>query len=356
MPEVRMNELSRSPFDLQDVFPLVSGDYKLSILVKNEASKEFMSVEQAIRIPPSGPGIRMTQPVLGYKIARLDALPRRVKAFRVGPYQVFCQPGRIFTVSDTLAVVFQVSGLLEDRTRNSQVTIAFLKDGLPFREIVRKPSEYPDLPLAVEEISLSHFPPAHYKMRISLLAGGAEAVTASEEFDVTHAPSVGRPWYSTHVLPELGDPIYLRITGAQLSNLGRHEEARTVLEQALARTPDSPETALSLAQAYLVLDDPVKAIQVLRPFIGRPQGVSYEMFMLAGEAYMNSGDFARAVDILDRAVAHYGVNARVLNAIGDSYLGLGKTPEALAAFEKSLQLSPHQPEVRKKVDDLKKRR
>jgi hypothetical protein len=40
------------------------------------------------------------------------------------------------------------------------------------------------------------------------------------------------------------------------------------------------------------------------------------------------------------AVSHYGVNASVLNAIGESDLGLGKLAEALAAFEKSLQLSP----------------
>jgi len=44
----------------------------------------------------------------------------------------------------------------------------------------------------------------------------------------------------------------------------------------------------------------------------------------------------------------------VLNAIGESYLGMGRPAEALAAFEKSLQLSPDQPEVRNKVEELKK--
>jgi cytochrome c-type biogenesis protein CcmH/NrfG len=53
------------------------------------------------------------------------------------------------------------------------------------------------------------------------------------------------------------------------------------------------------------------------------------------------------------AVSQYGVNASVLNAIGESYLGMGSLAEALAAFEKSLQLSPDQPEVRKKVKGLK---
>ena len=53
------------------------------------------------------------------------------------------------------------------------------------------------------------------------------------------------------------------------------------------------------------------------------------------------------------AVSQYGVNASVLNAIGESDLGLGKLAEALAAFEKLLQLSPDQPEIQKKVEGLK---
>ena len=67
------------------------------------------------------------------------------------------------------------------------------------------------------------------------------------------------------------------------------------------------------------------------------------------------GELGRAVELLDKAVVHYGVNAVLLNSIGECYEGLGKTKEALAAFEKSLELSPDQPEVRKKVEELKKK-
>ena len=355
MPEARMKELSRSPFDLHEIFPLIPGDYRLSVLVKNEASKEFMSLEQAVRVPPGGPGLRLAQPVLGYKVVRLDAGQRKVKAFRVGPYQVFCQPGRVFTVGDTLAVVFQLAGLSGEAARTGQVRIALFRDDRPLREVVRKPSDYADLPTAVEEIPLADFAPAHYKVRVSFLSAGVEAVGANEEFDVTFASSVGRPWFSSRVLPDPGDTVYLRITGAQLSNLGRFEEARAVLEQAFAAKPDSRETAFELAKAYLALEDPAKAARTLAPFLERPEGVPYEMAMLAGEALRRSGDFDRAVQVLERTVSHYGVNAAVLNALGESYLGWGKTAEALAAFEKSLQLSPGQPEIQKKVVGLKKK-
>jgi Flp pilus assembly protein TadD len=67
------------------------------------------------------------------------------------------------------------------------------------------------------------------------------------------------------------------------------------------------------------------------------------------------GEFGRAIELLDKAVAHYGVNAVLLNSTGECYAGLGKNKEALMAFEKSLELSPDQPDVRKKVETLRKK-
>jgi len=356
MPEAQMNGLRRAPFDLYDAFPLVSGDFKLSLLVRNEASKEFMSVEQAIRVPESGPSVQLTQPVLGYKVTRLEPSQKKIKAFRIGPYQVFCQPGRIFAAKDTLALAFQLNGLSEDLARNGQVKLVFLKGDQPFREITRKPSDYPDIPNVLEEIPLAAFPPAHYKVRVSFLSAGIEVVTAGEEFDLTFAESLDRPWYSSGVLPEPGDPLYEQIAGIQLFNLSRYADARTLLEQAFARKPDSPEMAFNLAQTYVALAEFPKAIQVLTPFLSRPQSASYEMDILAGEVFRKSGDFRRAVDVLNEAVSRYGVNAALLDAIGESYEGLGKISEALAAFEKSLELSPEQPAVRKKIEELKNKK
>jgi GWxTD domain-containing protein len=354
IPEAQMNELSRGPFDYHDIFPLIPGDYKVSILIKNEASKEFMSVEQAVRVPPKGPAVEMSQPVLGYKVVRLAPEERKVKAFRIGPYQVYCQPGRVFTKKDTLAVAFQVNDLPADLARNGRIRLTFLKDGRPFREIVRKTREYPDLPNALEEIALADFPPAHYEVRISLLNEGVEVVRAREEFDVTFAEALARPWFSSRILPAPGDPVYSQIIGAQLFNLGRPSEARGYLESAYERQPDSAEAARNLAQVYVALGDDRKAIGVLEPFLSQAQAAPYEIFVLAGEAYRKSGAFAKAVEVLDKAVSRYGLNASLLNAIGESYLGLEKLPEARAAFERSLQLLPDQPEIRKKIENIKK--
>ncbi|MGZ5488464.1 MAG: tetratricopeptide repeat protein, partial [Candidatus Aminicenantales bacterium] len=336
-------------------FPLVGGDYSLSILIKNEASKEFTSVEQALRIPQPGTIVQMTQPLLGYRAVRLEPEARRMKAFRVGAYQIYGQPNRTFTREETLAVAFQLHNLGGDIAAAGEIKFEFLKDGQPFRTIVRKPSDYADLPDILEQVPLADFIPAHYAVRVSLAKAGTEIVAAAEEFDLSFAETVPRPWFSSRILPAPGDPVYEEITGSQLFHLGRLDEARAFLERSLRRKPESEETAMDLAGVCLAQNDAVTAAQTLAPFVGPTQKPLYETLVLAAEASRVTKDFPRAVELLDRAVAQFGVNAALMNALGEGYEGLGKMKEALAAYEKSLQLSPDQPQIRKQVDELRKK-
>jgi GWxTD domain-containing protein len=352
----QMEGASRAPFNFQDLFPLLGGDYTLSILIKNETSKEFTSVEQALRIPRGGAKVELTQPLLGYRAVRLEPEARRMKAFRVGAYQITCQPSRIFTRQDMLAVAFQVNSLSAESAAASEIRIEFLKDGQPFRDLRKKPSDYPDLPTCLEEFPLTDFAPAHYAVRVSVWSGGAEVVSATEEFDLSFAEAVPRPWFSSRVLPDTGDPSYARIIGAQLFNLGRFEEALIYLERAFAKMPDSEDTASAVARANLMLERVPAAIQALAPFVETAKTASYETYVLAAEASRRNGEFDQAIGLAERAVEHYGVNSALMNLMGECFTGQGKIQEALAALEKSLSLSPDQPEVRDKIAELKKRK
>jgi GWxTD domain-containing protein len=351
----QMRDAGRSPFDFQDLFPLLAGDYSFSVLIKNEISKEFTSVERTLRIPQAETAAEMSQPLLGYRVARLQPGARRMKAFRVGPFQLYAQPGRVFTRQDTLAVAFQLYVLSAELAAGGEITIEFLKDGQLFRDLRRRLADYPDLPVVVEEVPLADFPAAHYTVRVSFGRGGTTIVSASEEFDLSYAEAVPRPWFSSRILPEPGDPYYDGVLGSQLASLERYDEARVILGRALARNPASMDLAGSLARVQLALGDPAGAAKTLEPFLDPARAATYEILVLAADALMRSGAPERAVAILERAVASFGVNAALMNALGEGYEAGGKPKEALAAYEKSLQLSPDQPKVRARIEALRKK-
>ncbi|MBE3131411.1 MAG: tetratricopeptide repeat protein, partial [Acidobacteria bacterium] len=191
--------------------------------------------------------------------------------------------------------------------------------------------------------------------RVSVANAGVKIVSSTEEFDLSFAESIPRPWFSSRILPAAGDPVYPEIMGAQLFNVGRYQESRVFLERAFEKKPDSEDTATNLARVYLALADAPAVVKTLAPFMTQEKTAKYDTSLLAAEALKRTGEFGRAIELLDRAIVHYGVNAVLLNLAGECYAGLGKIKEALATFEKSLELSPDQPEVRKRVEELRKK-
>jgi len=358
----QVRSADRMPFDFHDMFPLIPGSYKISILLKNDASKEFTSVERTVVIPGASPAVQMTAPILGYRTAPADAGRRRLKPFQLGATQIYCQPGRIFSHKDTLAVGFQLFGLAPAQAAAAAVRYVFSRAALPGQqafppiEKTRPWAEYGEAPNILESFPLADFPAAHYTLKVIVAVAGRDVVSAVDEFDVSHQPDLPRPWFYSRLEPEATDPVFDRIIGTQLLNSGRPQEARGPLERALQWKPDADDAALPLAQTYLALGEIARIPRLLAPFLAATKTPKYEAFELTGQAYAKLGEYVKAVGVLEQAVSRFGVNAALLNAIGDGYLHLEKPKEALAALEKSLELNPQQPDIRAKVAALKEKK
>jgi len=342
------------PFDIHDLFPLVPGDYKVSVLLKNEVSKEFTTADATIRIPPSE-GIALAAPLLGYE-SEPSKPDGKMRAFTLGGVKVSCQPGRTFARRETLVVASQLLGLSDEQRQRGEVRFVVRReDGTVASEIVRRPAEYASFPDIVERIPLAELVPANYILTMSFGLDGTEVVSAKEEFAVSFADALPRPWTYARVLVPPSDPLYLQTVGAQLFNLGRLSEARLSLERAREKLPESEDGAFALGRLYMALGEKTLVPPLLEPFLAR-ETPRYEVLVLAGAAYRETGNPAKGIEVLDRTISHYGVNATLLNALGDCYLDLGRAADALAVWEKSLELSPDQPEVKKKVEEIKKKK
>jgi len=353
----QIKKVSRRPFDLHDMFPLIPGNYKFSVLVKNEVSKEFTSLERDLIIPQDETPLQMASLFLGYKAVHLESAVKqnKLKPFRIGSYQIYFQPNRVFLIQDPLVVVFQIHGLDPYLKKMGEIKYSFFKSGQEFRTTTKKISEYPDLPNFIEKFSLREFPPAYYRIQVSLMAEGREVLFESEVFSITQLEAVARPWIYSKILLDTDDPVYSYVIGTQLFNSGKMGEARASMEMAFQKKPDSVDFALNLARLYMIMTEYEKIEPVLLPFLNQPQP-KYEIYFMMGKTYQNLGKLDEAIDVFDKAIAHYGLNINLLNALGECYFQLGNPQEALMAWEKSLEINANQPQIKKNVEALKEKR
>jgi hypothetical protein len=352
----QMREISRRPLSLRDMFPLIPGSYKMSVLVKNVVSKEFTSVERDLLIPGDQGEIQMTSFIMGYAVETEAAAHDRLRPFQIGTRQLHFQANRTFIMQDKLALAFQIHGLKAAQIEKAQLKYHFLKNGEAFRTETKRILDYPERPNFVEQFNLLDFSPAHYRIELSLMIDGQEVLYETDEFDVTHQAAIARPWVYSKLMPGVENPAYSYILGTQLFNSGNVEEARTYIENAYQKMPDSPEYALNLARLYMLLEEYTKIEALLLPQFNKPEPPLYDAFFILGKAYQALGELSKAIELFNSAIEHYGINTNILNSVGECYFQLGQIEEALAAWERSIEINPEQPGLKKSLETIKEKK
>jgi len=141
--------------------------------------------------------------------------------------------------------------------------------------------------------------------------------------------------------------------GRQFFSKGEIDKARVEFETAYQKKPDSIDYAVGLARTYFTLKNYTKTKQILLSFKNLDE-IPYQVYFLLGKSHQALGEFAQAVSFYNEAISHFGINMYLLNSLGECYHRLGSEDEALAAWEKSLEINPNQPEIEKRVKAIKK--
>ena len=341
-------------FSSQDMFPLIEGRYRFSLLMKNTASKEFTSMEDELTVP-NGRSLQIGPLILAYKALKSPAAPGKIKPFLIGSTQLVPSPRNDFSRSDSrIYLFFQVHGIDPELRSSGVLELSLLKEHETVQTRTIRLDSVRDAPDFLEELDIGQLPPANYSVKVVLLDKEKLPRAEREEFFyISHAVSVPRPWVLAQVSPAVSDSVYANILGGQYLNTRQAEAALPLLEKAHRRKPESAKYAMDYARALSLGEKYEQAKDVLLPFagVGTDQG---ERFGLLGELYQKLGDFKEAVSHYKEALRHQGTNLNILNSIGECQYRLGNNGEALIAWEKSLEIDPKQEEIRRRVQTLKK--
>ncbi|HEX2695076.1 MAG TPA: GWxTD domain-containing protein [Acidobacteriota bacterium] len=338
---------------IQDAFPIIAGRYTLDLLLKNVASREFTSVTAKIEVPAGVTAPALGPIILAYGASRKPGSGERTP-FAVGGTQVLSVAQKVFASGETLSVVLQALGLTDALRAEGRLKTTYFKEDTEFSSFEKTLKDLQPGDLAVLDQPLSAFAPGYYKVRVELLDGkGARLDAKSADFELSTRPSIPRPMVVAVVATAYGREDYLYATGLELMNAGDLKGAASRLAEAYALKPGHPNIAAAYGLCLLTVEDFGKAKEVLTPLVAGGQGRA-EILAALGRTHHALGEFAEAAALYREYLERFGANIEVMNLLGTCSFKMGNKEEALKAWEKSLEISPDQPQIRKLVDELKK--
>jgi GWxTD domain-containing protein len=354
LTEAQMQGLESTSLALQDMFPLVPGHYKFDLLVKNTVSKEFTSLEGEVLIPRDFSIPQMSSLILGYRVEKSPTASKEIVPFKMGESQILCQSRKTFTKKDSLYIFFQIFGLDENAKSQGELRFTFLKDDQEFLSLTRKISDFQSRTGFFQEQSLSEFVPGYYRIRVSLLNGeGKEVLFEAEDFEITFASDLPRPLVISKVMPSSQVEEYDFIRGGQFLNTGDIQKAEDLLERAYRKSPQRLDYALVYAQALFIAQRYQDVKEILVPYLDSPDESDGVLYFL-GKATHALGEFQDALSLYQKYISRFGTNIEILNLMGTCLFKLGDREEAIAIWERSLEINPDQSEIKTLVESLKK--
>ena len=130
--------------------------------------------------------------------------------------------------------------------------------------------------------------------------------------------------------------------------------AKSLLAEAYRRNPAVSQYAQDYCRVLMEDKEYQKVKEVAGPFLQTEK--QFDFLLYLGQASQALGELAEAIVRFKEYLDHFGANISVLNSVGDCYYQLGNWEEARIAWQRSLEISPKQEEVEKKLDSLKEKK
>lgn len=348
--ENKIKEIGNKPIIISDLFPLIPGNYKFSLIMKNTVSKEFSSFEADISIPESSQLPLLNAFFITYAKKTSSAGEGVLRPFQWGDSLFLPEVEGIFSPSEILGVFLQFSGL--ENGKDYKLSISLLDNEKIVKNITKVLRGIKGESSSYHEIPLSELHPSLYKLKITLLdESEREILSESTNLQLTHLPAIPRPVFYYKGIPyEVSYIDYL--LGTQLFNRGKFEEALKRLKSAYERNRNKEEIAIALAKTLDRFNRNDEIINILTPF-STGEDVKYDTYFLLGEANRKKGNFLEAIKIYTSALSRYGQNINLLNALGECYWQIKDFKNAKFYWGKSLELNPEQKEIKKRIDEIK---
>ena len=353
-----LDRVQGNGISIQDVFPVIEGDYRLDILIQNSVGKEFSVSEKNIVVPKAAGPPKIVGPVLGFE---LKESPSQLQVpFKLSGNKIEVDAANTFSSTEQVVIFFNLHNVTRDLWQDGQVNI--LIKGM--RADQEAPKTYAvklcDVPYN-EVLGITHsipardFSPDYYEVSLNLENGSRKVLDAeASRFIISPKEIVPHPVTLTKSFHPSKNYLYYYSLAYQYDKAGKPVKAEAAYTKALRMNPDFHAGRIEFAHFLLRQDKIQKALELVGP-LKQDTLTKFDFYLIRGMAFMLSQRFQQAIEDLTTGNALYDSDIRLLNALGFCYSKTGQKKQALEVLAASLRLNPAQKNIQQLTAEIEKR-
>ena len=282
--------ISSAPFSYQSNFPILPGQYKVSVILRNRVSKQYTVAETSLVVPLlSSDNPTLSDVILGYSVEELMSTgaggERELRTFQLGNACVRPAADGVFSLGETIHVFFQALSASPD----SRLHFALLDGEKVLQERTTSVSTYLGGAI-IERFPLRGMVGGRYSLRVRLLdPTGRVLAERIANTQISPLAAIGRPWVRRRSFSSEKPGLLPFARGTQLVAEGRLPEAKVEFEKAMASGgPGLPMARWELALISIDTGDAARALELLTP-IEQEFPNQYEVVVGLGLSYSLQG-------------------------------------------------------------------
>jgi len=342
---------------IEDSFPVIEGQYELTVLLQNAIGREFTVSERKIIVAASAESPRIIGPFMGYDLR--DSVAEVHSPFKFMNKKLLVDPNATFSGKDKIAFFLSVVNLTEDIWREGEMAVLIhgLREKEPrSKSLTFKLAEHPfqkTLGLA-EFIAAQELAPDYYEILIVLRDGkGGTVAESRSQFIISPQEILPHPVTIAKTFPLANSHLFYAAMASQYEQVGRTSEAEASFEKALLLNPDFREGLVAFAEFLLKTGKPDRSLEIVER-LKSDVSARFDYFLIKGRALEARGEYQAAIESLLQGNKIYNSDTRLLNSLGHCFYRKGQRKEALEALNASLRLNPEQQAVRELIERVEK--
>lgn len=348
---------NRQIFAFQDLIPVLPGQYKLFLLLKNKTTKDFTSTQMTFSVPFQDSDPRLSEMLLYQDRERLEESQRNnIKAFSFSGYQYLANAQNICLPEESIGIYAQIDNLKNIKENSCLLEIYSTESEKPELSIKKPVSEVlePDnLGLNFGPVSLSSMRPGYYFAVLSVFDSENHKILEKKVNFVIHSqPQPIIPWVYSKLHQAFPNNEHLYLIALQHYRKGQYREAKQTLEKILMES-ESFSVKLLLAQTLLARKQYKDSLSVAVPVYEATQ--SREAAVIIASNYVGLEDWTSALIYLEKLLKQAS-DLNVLNLAAKCYLQLNKPEKAKPLLQKSLSIDPNQKDIQLLLDRIENKR